>query len=268
MLDKLAHDDKEAYAGFWKECGRVLKEGPAEDHANRDKIARLLRFSTTHTDSETPDQSLVDYVARKQPDQDKIWYIIADSFAAARSSPHLEVFRKQGIEVLLQTDAIDEWLIGHLQEFEGLEFRDVKRGALDLGRTDGSEARPEAEAGEHAGFIARLAKQLDGQVQEVRATTRLTESPACLAIGEFDISAQMRRVMQATGQAVPEAKPSLEINVEHPLIRRLAAEQDERRFGDLAQLVFDQAHLAEGGQLKDPGVFVQRLNRILLEIGG
>jgi molecular chaperone HtpG len=265
MLDKLAKDDPEKYATFWKEFGRVIKEGPAEDSANREKIAGLLRFSSTHKDSATPDQSLADYIGRRTGDRKVIWYLTADSFSAARSSPHLEVFRKRGIEVLLLTDAIDEWLIGHLGEFAGHEFRDVKRGQLELdAAADAGAESPGPEASEHREFIARLKKQLAEQVEDVRATDRLSESAACLVLGEHEMGAQMRKLMEATGQAVPESRPILEINPGHPLLARLAAETDDARFADLAQLVFDQAHLAEGGQLADPGGFVQRLNRVLL----
>jgi len=269
MLDKLSRDDPAKYATFWKEFGRVLKEGPAEDHANREKVAGLLRFSTTHNDSATPDQSLADYVGRRKTgesgDRKIIWFLTADSFTAAKSSPHLEVFRKRGIEVLLLTDTIDEWLIGHLGEFDGHEFRDVKRGELEL---DGGD-KPEVEAtksgaGEYQGLLDRLKQQLGKQVQDVRATDRLSESAACLVIGEHEMGAQMRKLMQATGQTVPDAQPILEVNPAHPLLQRLAGEMDEARFADLALLLVDQAHLAEGGQLEDPGAFVQRLNRILL----
>ena len=269
MLDKLSRDDPAKYATFWKEFGRVLKEGPAEDHANREKVAGLLRFSTTHNDSATPDQSLADYVGRRKTgesgDRKIIWFLTADSFTAAKSSPHLEVFRKRGIEVLLLTDTIDEWLIGHLGEFDGHEFRDVKRGELEL---DGGD-KPEVEAtksgaGEYQGLLDRLKQQLGKQVQDVRATDRLSESAACLVIGEHEMGAQMRKLMQATGQTVPDAQPILEVNPAHPLLQRLAGEMDEARFADLALLLVDQAHLAEGGQLEDPGAFVQRLNRVLL----
>jgi len=269
MLDKLAKDDPAKYATFWKEFGRVLKEGPAEDHANREKVAALLRFSSTHNDSATPDQSLADYLGRRQGGGEGgkkvIWYLTADSFNAARSSPHLEVFRKRGIEVLLLTDTIDEWLIGHLGEFDGHEFRDVKRGELELDGGDQPEAAtPKPDAGEHQALLDRLKQHLVKQVQDVRATDRLSESAACLVIGEHEMGAQMRKLMQATGQTVPEAQPILEVNPAHPLLQRLAAETDEARFTDLALLIVAQAHLAEGGQLDDPGAFVQRMNRILL----
>ncbi|MDQ1302382.1 MAG: molecular chaperone HtpG [Pseudomonadota bacterium] len=270
-LDKLAKEAPEKYATFWKEFGRVLKEGPAEDPANRQRIAGLLRFSSTADDNPVPARSLADYVAARDTSmadplasQKVIWYLTADSFNAARSSPHLEVFRKSGIEVLLLTDNIDEWLVSHLHEFDGWEFRDVKRGDLPADKSvkEGEEEKPAAS--EHAALIERMKKQLEGQVSAVRATTRLTESPACLVLGEYELGAQMRKLMQATGQAVPESKPILEINPVHPLLQRLDAEQDEARFADLARLIFDQASLAEGGQLEDPGAFVQRLNRILL----
>jgi len=270
-LDKLAKEDPEKYAIFWKEFGRVLKEGPAEDPGNRQRIAALLRFSSTASDNPVPDRSLADYIAARDTAADDplasqkvIWYLTADSFNAARSSPHLEVFRKSGIEVLLLTDTIDEWLISHLHEFDGWEFRDVKRGDLPAGKSAEESEDKQPATSEHSALIERLKKQLDAQVSEVRATTRLTESPACLVLGEYELGAQMRKLMQATGQTVPETRPILEINAAHPLLRRLDAEQDEARFADLAQLIFDQASLAEGGQLEDPGAFVQRLNRILL----
>jgi len=273
MLESLAKEDPEKYATFWREFGRVLKEGPAEDPANREKIAGLLRFSSTHSDNAVADQSLADYVARRQSasgdelrDQKVIWYITADTFNAARSSPHLEVFRRRGVEVLLLTDTIDEWLIGHLGEFDGHEFRDVKRGELPAagagnGPGGGEEA---ADPGAHADLIARLKAQLGEQVADVRTTTRLTGSPACLVLGEHEMGAQMRKLMEATGQAVPDSRPTLEINADHALLKRLAGLPQREQFADLAQLLVDQAQLAEGGQLDDPGAFVQRLNRILL----
>ena len=265
MLEKLARDEAEKYAAFWKEFGRVLKEGPAEDPANREKIAGLLRFSSTHTDDPVPAVSLADYISRRTGEQKVIWYVTAETFNAAKSSPHLEVFRKRGIEVLLLTDTIDEWLIGHLGEFDGHEFRDVKRGELEPDpATAEKEESAAPESGEHAPLIERLKKQLGDRVQDVRSTTRLSESAACLVIPEHEMGAQMRKLMQATGQAIPEAKPILEINPSHQLLVRLGGESDEGRFDDLAQLLFDQAHLAEGGQLQDPGAFVQRLNRVLL----
>ncbi|MGI9342804.1 MAG: molecular chaperone HtpG [Gammaproteobacteria bacterium] len=270
MLDKLAKDDAEQFQAFWDEFGRVLKEGPAEDFANKDKIAGLLRFATTHTGAATQDQSLVDYVGRKQDGQDKIYYVTADSHNAATSSPQLEIFRDRGIEVLLLSDPIDEWLVGQLREFDGLEFKDVRRGELDLGdeKDDAKEAEDAADDEQYAAFLGRLREELKEQVEEVRVTDRLTESPACLAIGEFDMGTQMRRIMEASGQAVPESKPVFEINIDHPLIRRLDAESDGQRFSDLSGVLFDQARLAEGQQLEDPGTYAKRLNRLLLELSG
>jgi len=269
MLEKLARDEPAKYATFWQEFGRVLKEGPAEDHANREKIAGLLRFSSTEAGNPVPEVSLADYIGRRKADEagakKVVWYLAADSFNAARSSPHLEVFRKKGIEVLLLSDTIDEWLIGHLGEFDGHEFRDVKRGELALdGADEGAAEAPKPDMGEHTALVERLKQQLGKQVQDVRPTSRLSESAACLVLGEHEMGAQMRKLMQATGQAVPEVQPILEINPAHPLLARLSGEADDARFADLAQLLFDQASLAEGGQLPDPGAFVQRLNRILL----
>lgn len=267
MLAKLAKSDTDKYATFWREFGQVLKEGPAEDFANKEKIARLLRFATTHTDSETQDQSLDDYLGRLQEGQDKIYYVVAENFNTARRSPHLEVFRKRGIEVLLLSDRVDDWLMSHLQEFEGRKFQDVARGELDM--EDASEeekAEREKLQEESQALVERMKQSLSDEVAEVRATARLTDSPACLVVGEFDMGAQMRRIMEAAGQPVPESKPTLEINPGHPLISLLDQEQDEERFADLAHVVFDQALLAEGGQLKDPAAYVERLNKLLLKM--
>lgn len=267
MLSKLASEDPEKYQVFWDEFGRVIKEGPAEDHVNREKIAGLLRFSTTHTGQEKQDQSLADYVGRKKEGQDKIHYVTADSFKAAQSSPHLEVFRKQGIEVLLLGDPVDEWLMGHLGEFDGMEFRDIRRGELRLGEADDEKVEKEEDEGTHKDFLDRLREQLKDEVEDVRTTERLTDSPACLAIGEYDMGTQMRKIMEAAGQSVPDSKPIFEINLDHPLIRRLRDESDDQRFADLTKVIFDQASLADGRQLSDPGMYVQRLNRLLLELG-
>ncbi|EED32814.1 chaperone protein HtpG [gamma proteobacterium NOR5-3] len=267
MLAKMSKNDAEKYAVFWKEFGQVLKEGPAEDANNKDKIAQLLRFSTTHTDKEVQDQSLKDYIERMPEGQEKIYYVVAENFNTARRSPQLEVFRKRGIEVLLLSDRVDDWLMNHLQEFDGKQLQDVARGRLDL--DDESEEEKQArEAAEKdsEGLIERLKAVLEGDVEEVRVTTRLTDSPACLVVGEMDMGAQMRRIMEAAGQAVPESKPILEINPTHPLINRLDAESDEARFADLAKIIFDQANLAEGGQLDDPAAYVERLNSLLLQL--
>ena len=268
MLDKLSKQKKgEKYATFWKEFGQVLKEGPAEDHKNKEKIARLLRFSTTHTDRETQDQSLADYVDRMKPGQEKIFYVVAENFNTARHSPHLEVFREREIEVLLLSDRVDDWLMNHLMEFDGKRLQDVARGELDLGELSDDDKKTQEELSRaSANLIERLQQVLGEQVQEIRASTRLTDSPACLVVGEHEMGAQMRRIMQAAGQEVPDSKPVLEVNPRHPLLEKLDAEADEDRFADLAGIVFDQALLAEGGQLSDPAAYVRRLNKLLLEL--
>jgi molecular chaperone HtpG len=265
MLGKMAKAGGEEYADFWKEFGQVLKEGPAEDMSNKEKVAKLLRFSSTHSDSEEQDQSLEDYIARMQEQQDKIYYVVAENFNTAKNSPHLEVFRKKGIEVLLLTDRVDDWLMNHLQEFDGKQFQDVARGALDVDSEE-EKAAQEKVAKDSEDLVGRMAKVLEDKVAEVRATTRLTDSVACLVVGDFDMGAQMRRIMEAAGQEVPESKPILEINATHPLTTMLDQESDEDRFADLASIIFDQANLAEGGQLEDPASYVARLNKLLLEM--
>ena len=266
MLTKLATKEPEKYATFWKAFGQVLKEGPAEDFANREKVAKLLRFATTHTDLEEQDQSLVQYVDRMQEGQDKIYYVAAENFATAKNSPHLEVFRKKGIEVLLLTDRVDEWLMGHLTEFDGKSLQDVGKGALDLGELDNEEDKAKQEEASKAleGMVERAKTALGDKVENVRLTHRLTESPACLAVNEDDMGAQMRRLMEQAGQALPESKPNFELNPEHPLVQKLDQESDEDRFADLVNVLFDQASLAEGGHLLDPAAYVQRLNNCLL----
>jgi molecular chaperone HtpG len=245
----------------------VLKEGVAEDSANHEKIASLLRFATTHTNSVAQNVSLADYVSRMQPGQDKIYFISADSHNAAKASPHLEVFRKKGIEVLLLSDPIDEWVTGYLREFDGKTFVDVGRGLLDLGEIADDETETTEELAEqHKDLLERIKKILDPDVKDVRVTNRLTESPACLVIDDYDMGKQMRRIMEASGQSLPEAKPIFEINPEHTLVKRLEAELDEQRFTDLTRVLFDQAALAEGRQPQDPGAFVQRLNRLLIDL--
>lgn len=268
VLGKMAKDeDASVYAGFWSEFGQVLKEGPAEDFANREKIAKLLRFSSTHTDAPEQDQSLEDYVERMQEGQEKIFYVVAESHNTARNSPHLEVFRKKGIEVLLLSDRVDDWLMNHLSEFDGKAFQDVARGELDLGDID-ADAKAEQEKlnEESQDLVDRIKAALGERVQDARATSRLTESPACLVVGDHDMGAQMRRIMEAAGQPVPESKPILEVNPLHPLLQRLDTESDEDRFADLSAIIFDQALLAEGGQLDNPAEYVGRLNRLLLEL--
>ncbi|ALO46158.1 molecular chaperone HtpG [Pseudohongiella spirulinae] len=268
MLAKLKKDDSEKYAAFWKEFGQVLKEGPGEDFGNRESIAKLLMFASTHEGSKGQDQGLEDYVARMKPEQDKIYYLIADSEKAARSSPHLEIFRKKGIEVLLLSDRIDEWLMSHLHEFDGKSLQDITRGDLDLGKLDNEEEKKAQEKQEETlkPLLERVKTALDDRIKEVRVSHRLTDSPACLALAEDDMGAQMRKIMQASGQAVPESKPIFELNPDHPLIAKLDAEQDEERFGDLISLLFDQASLADGNELEDPARFSRQLNKLLLEL--
>jgi molecular chaperone HtpG len=268
MLAKLAKDEPEKYATFWKEFGAVLKEGPAEDHANKERIAKLLRFSSTHANKEEQDVSLDDYISRMKPGQNAIFYVIADSFAAAKSSPHLEVLRKKGIEVLLLSDRVDDWLTDHLREYEGKPLRNLARGELDLGEVQTEEEKQQQESlsKEHSSLVERLKKSLGDNVSDVRTTVRLADSPACLVLGEHDLGAQMRRILEAAGQKAPTTKPVLEINPTHPLLQRIANTTDESTFNDLSMLVFEQATLAEGSQLPDPAAFVQRLNRLLLAI--
>ncbi|WP_422133706.1 molecular chaperone HtpG [Endozoicomonas sp. ALD040] len=270
MLEKMAKKEEEQYAEFWKEFGQVLKEGPAEDFANREKVAKLLRFASTESKGSDQDQSLEGYVSRIKEGQDKIYYITAETHNAAANSPHLEVFRKKGIEVLLLSDRVDEWLMSHLNEFDGKQFADIARGDLDLGQLDdeGDKKALEESAKEKEDLLKRIKDALLDQVEEVRVTHRLTDSPACLVVGEQDMGAQMRKIMEAAGQAMPESKPIFEINPEHPLINRLDQEADEDRFADLCRVVFDQAKLAAGGQLDDPASYVQRLNKLLLEMAG
>ncbi|HSX51687.1 MAG TPA: molecular chaperone HtpG [Cellvibrio sp.] len=268
MLAKLAKSEPEKYATFWKEFGQVMKEGPAEDFANREKIAKLLRFASTHTDTAEQTQSLEDYVARMKEGQEKIYYIAAENFNTAKSSPHLEVFRKKGIEVLLLSDRVDEWLMSHLAEFDGKSLQDIGKGELDLGKLDSEEEKQAQEKVAEAlkPLLERAKAALENQVAEVRITHRLTDSPACVVVGDHDMGAQMRRILEAAGQKVPESKPIFELNPDHPLVKKLEQESSDERFGDLAHILFDQANLAEGAQLQDPAAYVQRLNKLLLEL--
>ena len=268
MLNKLRKKEAEKYQSFWDQFGQVLKEGPGEDFANREKVAELLQFSTTQSDGVSQDQGLEDYISRMSDGQNKIYYLVSDSLNSARISPHLEIFKKKGIEVILMYDRIDEWLMGHLREFSGKQFQDITRGELDLGELEGVEEKKLQEESEKAmeGLVERIKKVLDDRVNEVRVTHRLIDSAACLAIGEEDMGAQMRKIMEASGQAVPESKPNFEINPNHGLIEKLNNEQDEDRFEDFVEIVFGQACLAEGGQLKEPGNFSARLNKVLMQI--
>ena len=268
LLETMAKEEPEKYAGFWGEFGRVLKEGPAEDFANRERIAGLMRFSTTHSEGSDQTESLDAYIERMKEGQEKIYYITADSPAAARFSPHLEVFRKKGIEVLLLSDRVDEWLVSHMSEYKGKHLQSVSKGKLDLGELADKEEEEKAEkaTAEHGKLLERLKEALGERVQDVRASTRLVDSPACLVVGEYDMSANLARVLKAVGQAAPESRPTLEVNLDHLLVKRLESETDGTRFNDLAMILFDQAMLAEGGQLDDPAAFVGRLNSLMLNM--
>ncbi|MFJ1340484.1 molecular chaperone HtpG [Pseudomonas caricapapayae] len=268
MLEKLAKNEPEQYKGFWKNFGQVMKEGPAEDFANKEKIAGLLRFASTSDDSGEQSVSLADYLARAKEGQDKIYFLTGESYAQVKNSPHLEVFRKKGIEVLLLTDRIDEWLMSYLSEFDGKSFVDVARGDLDLGKLDSDEDKKAQEevAKEKEGLVERLKAALGESVSEVRVSHRLTDSPAILAIGEQDLGLQMRQILEASGQKVPDSKPIFEFNPGHPLIEKLDNEQSEDRFADFSHILFDQAALAAGDSLKDPAAYVRRLNKLLVEL--
>ncbi|NHN37435.1 molecular chaperone HtpG [Pseudomaricurvus alcaniphilus] len=268
MLGKMAKNNPEDYSKFWQAFGQVLKEGPAEDFANREKIASLLRFSSTHTDKPDQDQSLDNYIERMKEGQEKIYYVAAENFNTAKNSPHLEALRKRGIEVLLLCDRVDEWLMSHLMEYKEKHFQDVGKGQLNLGELDTEEDKKaqEESAKQHEDLVKRVKDVLDNRVADVRVTNRLTESPACIVVGEHDMGAQMRRILEQAGQELPETKPIFELNPEHPLVDKLDHEQNEDRFADLANILFDQASLAEGGTLEDPAAYVSKLNKLLLEL--
>ena len=268
LLEEMANGEdaaqKEKYAGFWKEFGRVLKEGVGEDHANKERIARLLRFASTRSDGPEESSSLADYVGRMKEGQDKIYYVTAETFLAAKNSPHLEVFRKKGIEVLLLSDRVDEWMVSHLAEFDGKALVSVAKGGLDLGKLEDEAEKKEHEQaeGEAKHLIEKIKQALGARVKDVRVTHRLTDSPACLVADEHDMGANLARMLKAAGQKAPDAQPILEINPRHPLVARLKVE--EAKFADWATLLFEQALLAEGGQLEDPAGFVKRINEMLL----
>ncbi len=266
LLEDLAKDKPEDYAKFWAEFGRVLKEGPGEDFANKEKIAGLLRFASTHADNDTQNVSFDDYISRMKEGQEAIYYITADSFAAAQHSPHLEIFRKKGLEVLLMSDRVDEWLLGSLTEFGGKKLQSVAKGDLDLGKLE-DESEKEAQKkieDEAKDLIEKIKSCLGDSVKEVRVTHRLTDSPACLVAGAHDMSGNLERILKAAGQNTPDSKPVLEINPNHKLVQRLKTETDEAKFNDFANVLFDQALLAEGGQLQDPASFVKRMNNLLV----
>ncbi len=266
MIEGLAKGDD--YARFWNEFGRTLKEGIIDDPANRETLSGLLRFASTHNDGDEQNVSLADYAGRMQSGQDAIYYVIADNPATARRSPHLEIFRNKGIEVLLLTDPIDEWLVAHLGEYEGKPLKSVSKGDLDLGKLEADEDKKKVKKAhkQHRQLLERISTALKDQVKEVRVSHRLIDSPACLVADENDMGAHMERLLRASGQQIPASKPILEINPEHPLLLRLEQEQDAARFNDWAQILFDQSLLSEGGQLADPAGFVQRLNQMFLAI--
>jgi molecular chaperone HtpG len=268
LLEDLAANQKEKYATFWKEFGRVLKEGAGEDAGNREPIAKLLRFASTHTDSEEQSVSLGDYVARMKEGQDKIWFVTAETFLAAKNSPHLEAFRKRGIEVLILSERVDEWLVAGLPEFEGKPLASVAKGALDLGKLQSEEEKKEEQkvAGENRVLVAKLKDALGDKVKEVRVTSRLSESPACLVADEHDLGGNLARILKSIGQKAPLARPILEINPAHPMVQRLGRE--EAHFAEWGSLLFEQALLAEGGQLEDPAGFVRRMNALMLDMVG
>jgi molecular chaperone HtpG len=270
LLEDLAENQPEKYVEFWNAFGKVLKEGPGEDYANRERIAGLLRFASTYTDSDAQVVSLKDYIGRMKEGQSAIYYITADSFAAAQHSPHLEIFRKKGIEVLLLSDRVDEWLSGNLNEFDGKPLKSVAKGGLDLGALEDEAEKTAQKEAEDAmkPLVERIKSTLGERVKDVRVTHRLTDSPACLVTGEGDMSANLERLLKAAGQAAPTVMPTLEINPSHALVTRLNSESDDARFADWANLLFEQALLAEGGQLDDPASFVRRLNGLLAMLPG
>ncbi|MES1982202.1 MAG: molecular chaperone HtpG [Pseudomonadota bacterium] len=268
LLEDLSANEKEKYAKFWSEFGRVLKEGVGEDVPNKDRIAGLLRLASTHSDTADEIVSLADYITRMKEGQDKIYYITADTFNAAKNSPHLEVFRKKGIEVLLLSDRVDEWVVSNLSEFQGKALVSVAKGGLDLGKLEDEAEKQEQQkdAGDLKDLTDKIKNSLTGRVKEVRVTHRLTDSPACLVADEHDMNANLARLLKASGQKMPVSQPILEINPRHPVVLRLKTE--EKKFNDWAAVLFDQALLAEGGQLDDPASFVRRVNQLMLEMSG
>jgi molecular chaperone HtpG len=270
MLEELAEQQPDKYATFWAAFGRVLKEGVPDDRSNGERIAKLLRFASTREESEAQTVSLATYVARMKDGQDAIYYIIADSHAAAKNSPHLEIFRKLGVEVLLLRDHVDEWVVSSLTEFEGKPLQSVARAGLDLSKIGGDAptAGENQPSGEQGTLIERMQKALQDRAASVRVTHRLTDSPACLVSDEFGMSTHLERLLKAAGQQVPVSKPILEVNPAHPIVERLKQETDDARFADWSHILFDQATLAEGGHLDDPASFVKRLNELMLTLAG
>ncbi|MFZ1386583.1 MAG: molecular chaperone HtpG [Thiolinea sp.] len=266
LLETMAKDEPEKYQKFWKEFGRVLKEGPGEDFSNREQVAKLLRFASTQTDSADQIVSLEDYIGRMKEGQDKIYYITADSHMAAKNSPHLEVFRKKGIEVLLLSDRVDEWLTNSLHEFEGKQLQSVAKGALDLSKLDSEEDKEEQKKAEEQSknLVTHIKEALNEKVEDVRVSHRLTSSPSCIVLNDRDMALYMQHLLKQAGHEMPSTKPVLEVNPSHPLLARMEAETDDERFSEWASVLLDQAILAEGGQLEDPAGFVHRLNKLML----
>ena len=268
MLERMGKNKKEDYQVFWNEFGQVLKEGPAEDFANKEAIAKLLRFASTHNDDATQSVSFPDYVERMKEGQDKIYYLVADTFEAAANNPALEIFRKKGIEVVLMVDRIDEWLMSHLTDFDGKQLVSVTRGDLDLGDLEDEESKKAQEESDKAfaSSIERFQSALDGKVKEVKVSHRLTDSPACIVTGNSDMSPQMIELMKQMGQEVPDVKPVFEVNMEHELVKHVDQVQDEEQYKQWVEVLLDQATLAERGTIKDPGAFVKRLNTLMLSL--
>ncbi|MCP5268791.1 MAG: molecular chaperone HtpG [Zoogloeaceae bacterium] len=266
MIEDMAENDAEKFAKFWGEFGKVLKEGVGEDHANKERIAKLLRFASTHSDTPAETVSLADYIGRMKEGQEKIYYVTAETFTAAKNSPHLEIFRKKGIEVLLLSERVDEWVVGSLTEFDGKQLQSVAKGGLDLGSLEDAKDKEEAEkaADEYKELIEKIKTELGDKVKDVRVTHRLTDSPSCLVADEHDLGGNLARILKAAGQKAPASQPILEINPNHPAVQRLKYE--ETRFGDWANLLLEQATLAEGGTLEDPAGFVKRINDLMLAL--
>ncbi len=267
LLEGMAKNQVDQYAEFWKQFGRVMKEGPIEDFANREQVAKLLRFSSTHADNETQDVSLGDYVSRMKDGQDKIYFITAETFAAAKNSPHLEVFRRKGIEVLLLFDRVDEWLVEHLREFDSKQLQSVAKGDLDLGAIEDEEDKKAQEQAESdfKGVVEMVKEALADKAKDVRLTHRLTDSPSCLVLDQHDMGIQMQQILKAAGQSVPDSKPILELNPQHELVARLKDMGGKEQLADWSHILFDQAMLAEGGQLQDPAAYVKRVNSLLIK---
>ncbi len=261
----MSSGDAENYSTFWQEFGQTLKEGVIEDKQNTEKLMKLLRFATTKSDSSKQDQSLDDYVSRMADGQDKIYYIVGDAYETAKSSPHLEQLREKGLEVLLLHDRIDPWMVDHLDKYDGKTFQDVGRGLLALPDSDGAITQ-DAINDEHKALLKKMKRMLKDRVEAVNVSQRLVESPACVVTSEQDLAPQLRRMLEASGQSLPESKPVLEINVDHPLVVRLSEESDDTRFGELSKIVLDHALLAEGAQLDNPADYVRRMNQYLLDI--